>query len=68
MRKRLKEIRKMNKLTQEDIAKDINISRTFYTRLELGTRNPSIKTAKKLEILFNIPMEELFPDIFENIN
>lgn len=68
MREKLKAVRKINRLTQADVAKNIEISRTFYTRLELGTRDPSIKTAKKLEILFETPMEELFPDIFSNLD
>ena len=36
--------------------------------IETEKRKPTIEIAKRLEILFKTPMEELFPDIFSNIN
>jgi putative transcriptional regulator len=51
---------------QEDVAKMLNISQQAVSLYENGKRDPSIRLAKKFEVLFKTPMEELFPDIFYN--
>jgi len=48
MRKWLKHIRLLKKLTHEELAKQICISRAHYTHIELSQRNPSIELAKEL--------------------
>lgn len=65
MRKRLKQIRENNNYTVKEVAKNLKISEDYYYKIEAKTRNPSIKIAKKAEIFFKIPMEELFCDLFE---
>lgn len=57
-----------NKITQDRLAQMIGISQQMISLIETGKRRPTIETAKKLEVLFKTPMEELFPDIFSNIN
>ena len=52
MRKWLVERRKSREMTQMDIAAKTGISRAYYTQLETGQRDPSIKVAIRLaEIL-----------------
>lgn len=54
-------------MTQKNLAKTIGISQQMVSLIENEKRKPTIEVAKKLEILFKTPMEELFPDIFSNI-
>lgn len=46
MRDWLLELRNEAKLTQEDVAIKCGFSREFYTQVESGNRNPSVKNAK----------------------
>ncbi|TCU64446.1 putative transcriptional regulator [Tissierella praeacuta] len=57
-----------NKITQDRLAQMIGISQQMISLIETGKRRPTIEIAKKLEVLFKTPMEELFADIFSNIN
>ncbi len=38
--------------TQEEMAKLLDISLSFYIKLELGIKNPSLKTIKKFKKVF----------------
>lgn len=67
MREKLKQIRKEKGYTVKEIAENLRISEVYYYKIEAKTRNPSMKLAKKIENLFNVKMEELFSDIFEEI-
>lgn len=57
-----------NSWTQEELAKKVGISQQSVSLIEIGKRKPTIEIAKKLELLFNIPMESLFSDIFLDID
>lgn len=35
-------------LTQESVAEKAGISRAYYTEIEIGTKNPSVKSAQKI--------------------
>lgn len=48
MRKWLIDIRNQKNLTQEEVAKKSNISRSAYSNIELGVRSPSVDMAKKI--------------------
>lgn len=48
MREWLKDIRSKKGLTQEELAKKIEISRPYYTEIEKGLKNPSVKIAKRI--------------------
>lgn len=63
-RKMLIALREAKGWKQEDVAKMLNISQQAISLYENGKRDPSIRLAKKFELLFKMPMEELFPDIF----
>lgn len=65
-RELLIKLREQKQWKQEDVAKMIGTTQQNISLIENGKRNPSIRLAKKFEILFKRPMEELFPDIFYN--
>ncbi|MFA9459086.1 helix-turn-helix transcriptional regulator [Halalkalibacter sp. AB-rgal2] len=48
MRIWLKQIRERNKMTHEQVAKKSGISRSFYTHIENGTKDPGVTVAKAL--------------------
>ena len=41
--KRLKELREKHNLTQEELAKELNVSRTTISNYENGSRSPDIE-------------------------
>lgn len=51
--------KKMN-ITQEEVAKKINVSRTAYARYETGERTPSPTTANKIENILGVKKEYFF--------
>ena len=60
-------LREKKQWTQEKLAKKLDVTQQTVSLIENGKRNPTILMAKRLELIFNIPMEELFPDIFLKI-
>lgn len=56
---RLKKLRKQNNITQEAVAKYLNIARPSYTRYETGEREPDLKTLKLLADYFNCSIDFL---------
>ena len=59
----LKKYRQFNELTQEELAKKVNVRRETIARLENGKYNPSLELAIRISIVLNTPIEKLF--IFE---
>ena len=62
---RMKSIRKMNGLTQAEVAQALNLERTAYTKYETG-RVPSLETLFRFASLFNISPIELIIGDSEN--
>lgn len=60
MENRLKELRELSGMTQEDLAAQAGVSRQTIISLEKGKYNPSINLAYKLSRLFDLTIEELF--------
>lgn len=60
MKNRLEEIRKENGITQEDLARAVEVSRKTIGSLENGRYNPSIILAFKIARFFNLTIEEIF--------
>lgn len=60
MSSRIKVIRKMNKKTVHEVAEYLEISESFYYKIEQGTRTPTLKLAKKISDLFGVHVEEIF--------
>lgn len=57
---RIKELRKRNKITQDDLAKAANVTRQTIISLENGKYNASLQLAYKLAKYFGVTIEELF--------
>jgi putative transcriptional regulator len=60
MKNRVKELRKNKKLTQEELAELIGISRQAINAIEKEKFDPSLPTAFKMANLFKTSIEELF--------
>ena len=60
MKNRVKELRKNQKLTQEELAELIGISRQAINAIEKEKFDPSLPTAFKMAKLFKTPIEKLF--------
>lgn len=57
--KNLIELRKLNKLTQRDVARHLGISQPSYTRYENGKSEPTIENLIKLADLFDVSIDFL---------
>ena len=64
MKNRVKELRKNQKLTQEELAELIGISRQAINAIEKEKFDPSLPTAFKMAKLFKTSIEDLF--VYEN--
>lgn len=60
MKNRLEEIRKQKKVTQEELANVLEVTRQTIGSLENGRYNPSIILAFKIARYFNMSIEEIF--------
>ena len=60
METRIKELRARNGLTQEDLAKKVNVRRETIVFLEKGKYNPSLKLAFDIAQVFNEKIEDVF--------
>ena len=64
MKNRVKELRKNQKLNQEELAELIGISRQAINAIEKEKFDPSLPTAFKMAKLFKTSIEDLF--MYEN--
>ena len=55
----LKRIRKQYKMTQEDVAKFLGISRSGYTYYETGKTVPSVEMLKKLATMYDTTIDDV---------
>lgn len=62
--KRIRELRKINKVSQEKLAEKADLSLTFVGYLERAEKSPTLPTLAKIANAFNITLSELlnFPD------
>ena len=60
MKNNLEKIRKENGISQEELAKALEVSRQTIGSLENGRYNPSIILAFKIAKYFNMSIEEIF--------
>lgn len=58
--KKLKELRKNASLTQEELAKKLDISRVNYTRYETNKVRPDFETLIKLADFYDVSLDEIF--------
>ncbi|MCK9411539.1 MAG: helix-turn-helix transcriptional regulator [Prolixibacteraceae bacterium] len=64
MNNKIKEFRARYNLTQDDLARKVNVRRETIVFLEKNKYNPSLKLAYDLARVFSVAIEELF--IFED--
>lgn len=60
MRNQIKDLRKAMKLTQEDLAKRVGVSRQSIIAIESGKYNPSLELAYNISKVFDCTIEEVF--------
>ena len=63
MNNKIKEYRKNIKITQDDLARAVDVTRQTIISLESGRYDASLKLAHKIARYFNVTIEEIF--IFE---
>lgn len=61
----LKNIRQMSGKTQKELASQLDISRAYFGLVEAGRLIPTTGVAKKLEHMFDMPVEELLSCVEE---
>ena len=59
-RTRIKELRARYDLTQEDLAKEVGVTRQTIVYLEKGTYNPSLDLAHRVARALKTTIEDLF--------
>lgn len=61
------ELRKKAKLSQEELAEKINVTRQTISKWELNETTPDIRQAKELSKIFNISLDSLTENDITNI-
>ncbi len=63
MNNKIKDFRKNMKITQDDLARAVDVTRQTIISLESGKYDASLKLAHRLAAFFDVAIEDLF--IFE---
>ena len=61
--KRLRKLREAKGVSQEALAHDAGLDRTYVSSIERGKRNVSLENIARLSRALGIPMSELFKGI-----
>ncbi len=56
----LLELRKKTQLTQTEVANRINISQTYLSQIEGGSKEPSMEILKRISETYNVPIPILY--------
>ncbi|MCD5402019.1 helix-turn-helix transcriptional regulator [candidate division NPL-UPA2 bacterium] len=60
----LKELRMQKKITQEEVARLLQINPQYYSMLERGARTPGFKLAKKIADFYGNSIDKMFFETF----
>jgi putative transcriptional regulator len=60
MKNRIEELRNHRGIRQEELAKEMGVSRQTISSLENGRYNPSILLAHKIAVFFGLSIEDVF--------
>ena len=66
MNNRIRELRARFNLTQEELAKKVNVRRETIVFLEKNKYNPSLRLAYEIARVFELPIEDVF--LFDQLN
>lgn len=58
---KIRKLRQKRKMSQEDLAFESELHRTYISDIERGARNVSIKNIEKIAKALNISLKELMP-------
>lgn len=59
IRKNMREIRKQSGKTQEEVARELLMDRTVYSKYETGKLTPNMEIVRRFAAYFNIPIDSL---------
>ena len=65
--KKIMDLRKMNGLSQEELAEKVGVARQTISKWELGETSPDLKQAKELSRIFNVSLDELTDNDIKNV-
>lgn len=65
--KKILELRKKNKLSQEQLAEKLDVTRQTISNWELNETTPDINQAKEISKIFNISLDDLVDNDVKNI-
>ena len=60
---RIKYLRRLKKMSQEDLALEAGVNKNYLSDLERGERNPTVKVLDKIARALDINLQELFKGI-----
>ena len=60
MKNKLKIHRAIHQLTQEQLARKVDVTLTTINTMEANKHSPSLKLAMRIAILFKTPVDEIF--------
>lgn len=60
----IRHLRKINKLTQKELGKKLNVAQVTVSAWENGSKLPEIATIVRIIKTFDVTFEELFEDMF----
>ena len=63
---KIKDLRKLNKMTQMELAAKANISRSYLADIERNRYNASLETLKAIATALNVNLKVFFGTIFKN--
>ena len=60
---RIKYLRRLKRMSQEDLALEADVNKNYLSDLERGNRNPTVKVLEKIAQALGINLQELFKGI-----
>lgn len=58
---KIKDLRKKQKLTQEDLAFKVEVDRSYMGFIERGEKNPTLSKLMKIAKALKVPLKEIMP-------
>ncbi|NLP36479.1 MAG: helix-turn-helix transcriptional regulator [Firmicutes bacterium] len=58
--RRLRALRRLKRLTQQDLAREVGISVSLLSTIERGMKYPQLDLIKRFARVLDVPLEELF--------